>query len=389
MVTIGEGCFKDTWFERIEVPLSVESIGKEAFSYTLHKHVIIPRENNIKHYGTNIFKYSNINEFIIPNNIKTVPGAMFFSCPELKTVEITFATSIDRYAFYNCTKLERIIVPEGCKSLGNFTFTNSSIESITLPSSLNYIGECAFQDCKKLVSINIPEKVTEILTKTFSHCEKIKNISLCNIRLFGEFAFDSCISLTNVAVQNYAEYSYCCFNNCTSIQYLNIGPYSNVDLYSFQGCTSLKTVILKTYCRMSSYVFEKCNNICSLVLLRSIILESDTFDSRLENKISVYYLDEDFSVSSRLEIFIKDVTVFNNFTSTKFFSLTPARLSEIDMIEEIQSINNGSYINACDLFVMPIYENDRTANIQLGGRYYLPANPSILFLIAEFQRFIP
>lgn len=73
-------------------------------------------------------------------------------------------------AFYNCTALTSITLPEGLTSIGRNSFVSCSLASVTLPEGLTTIGDQAFQDCKSLTSITIPANVTEIGYGAFIDC---------------------------------------------------------------------------------------------------------------------------------------------------------------------------------------------------------------------------
>lgn len=62
---------------------------------------------------------------------------------------------IEHDAFCNDSALEAVIVPEGCKRIEERAFANSSITEVTLPKTITYIAEDAFQGCYNL-RINVP-----------------------------------------------------------------------------------------------------------------------------------------------------------------------------------------------------------------------------------------
>lgn len=79
--------------------------------------------------------------------------------------------------FYDCDNLENVTLSEGITSIGNpNNYTNRSgafenctnLNSIKLPSTLEYIGKDAFRGCTGLTSITIPDSVTSIERFAFS-----------------------------------------------------------------------------------------------------------------------------------------------------------------------------------------------------------------------------
>ncbi|MCQ2312149.1 MAG: leucine-rich repeat protein [Paludibacteraceae bacterium] len=74
------------------------------------------------------------------------------------------------WAFYECTALTSITLPEGLTSIGRNSFVSCSLASVTLPEGLTTIGDQAFQKCESLTSITIPANVTEIGYGAFINC---------------------------------------------------------------------------------------------------------------------------------------------------------------------------------------------------------------------------
>jgi len=86
-------------------------------------------------------------------------------------------TTIESYAFFNCSKLTEIELPEGLLEIKSWAFAFcENIEKIHFPESILGISSCVFTNCKKLTSVFIPKGLIDLCSDTFSDCSNLKEI---------------------------------------------------------------------------------------------------------------------------------------------------------------------------------------------------------------------
>ncbi|MBQ7353780.1 MAG: InlB B-repeat-containing protein, partial [Clostridia bacterium] len=79
--------------------------------------------------------------------------------------------SIGSYAFYNCTSLTSVTIPNSVTSIGDHAFHwCTSLTSVTIPNSVTSIGDYAFHLCTSLTSVTIGNSVTTIGSYAISGC---------------------------------------------------------------------------------------------------------------------------------------------------------------------------------------------------------------------------
>lgn len=88
-------------------------------------------------------------------------------------------TSIGSFAFYNCTNLTKITIPESITDIGYSAFYNCiNLTSIIISEGVHYIGSNAFANCKNLTSITIPSTVLSIESDTFWNNTSLLSINV-------------------------------------------------------------------------------------------------------------------------------------------------------------------------------------------------------------------
>jgi len=85
-------------------------------------------------------------------------------------------------AFWGCTSLTSINIPNGTRVLSNRAFLNcTSLKSIELPDTLEFIYEETFSNCTSLEFIIIPSSVKHIVNLAFENC--------CNLIILCESSY--------------------------------------------------------------------------------------------------------------------------------------------------------------------------------------------------------
>ena len=84
---------------------------------------------------------------------------------------------IDEYAFYRCSSLKNIILPNNLKTIGSYSFNGSKLVSVTIPDSVTYIGEVAFLNVP-FTSLDLGNGVITISNGAFKGSSKLDTITI-------------------------------------------------------------------------------------------------------------------------------------------------------------------------------------------------------------------
>ena len=86
-------------------------------------------------------------------------------------------TIIGDEAFYGCSGLTSITIPNSVTSIGSDAFSYcSGLTSVTIPNSVTSIGDKTFYNCSGLTSITIPNSVISIWEEAFANCSNLENL---------------------------------------------------------------------------------------------------------------------------------------------------------------------------------------------------------------------
>ena len=232
VTSIGDYTFSGcTSLTSIEIPNNVTSIGDSAFNNCSSlESITLPfignsrdatGKNGLFGYifgassytgGTETeqyYAYSSSATYYTPISLKTVVitdaaqisyGA-FYNCSNLKSITIPDSvTNIGRYAFKDCTGLTSIIIPVSVTSIGDSAFYNcTDLITVTMANNVEGIGTYAFYNCTNLIEIIIPDSVIRIGNSAFRECSNLTTITIGKgVKYLGNFAFYNTTALTTI-----------------------------------------------------------------------------------------------------------------------------------------------------------------------------------------------
>ena len=171
------------------------------YGYSI-KSVVI--ENGVTSIGSSAFwGCENLASITIPDNITTIGSYAFYNCTNLSSITMSpNIISIGNDAFYNTYFYNQSVNWDS----GALYIANNLIEvktSVTgaysIRNGTKVISACAFYECTNLTSVKLPESLITIGGNAFSYCKKLITITIpTSVTNIGNSAFSSCSSLEKV-----------------------------------------------------------------------------------------------------------------------------------------------------------------------------------------------
>jgi len=283
---------------QIDLPI-VEYIGDYAFSSNcrLDEVVINPQAD----IGRNIFKFSNN---IKKANLSGKYPLFYYFDEKSKIIDLTISKNCINNINRDNDYLEKLTIC--CENIGHWAFyNNQSLKTIKL--NIKEFGAWSFAYCNSLESVDIPSEVNYIEMNAFRYCLNLKRVDLRSASMvrFGANAFYSTNNDISFCVSSKEEYlksdlwqSYCnniiefheelsnlvltdaeeiCdfqYQNDLNITTLSIGnKVKKIGLGSFESCENLSEVNINLKeLDLDNWAFRNCRN------LKNIDLHSDVLN---------------------------------------------------------------------------------------------------------------
>ena len=218
---------------------------------------------------------------------------------------ITYSvTSIGGYAFYYCTGLKSVTIPNSVITIGESAFDGcKNLSSVTIANGVTSIGVVAFGMCTSLTSLTIPNSVTAIAESAFQGCSGLQSIVVdkgntvydsredCNaliktsdnklitgcmnttipnsITAIGSWAFFLCDGLTSINIPNSVTgIEQSAFWGCKNLVSINIpSSITEIEQISFAHCEALTSITIpNSVTTIGDQAFSGCIGLTSITI---------------------------------------------------------------------------------------------------------------------------
>ena len=272
--SVGSAAFSGcSGLRSVSIPKSVISIANNAFNGCNGiKSAVLPQAAVGKGAKT-LFpqSYAVVEDVRILDDVTTIRNSAFWPCSALKRVTIpNSVVSLDSSAFAGCSALGDVAIPDSVTSIGERAFFDcGGLTNVVIGAGVTAIGRDAFRNCGRIGSATLPQYVLD---------RGVKNVfpqsyaTLANVTILdgatqiGDFAFSGCTGLVSVTipkrVTSIGEYA---FSNCSGLTNIALSDsLTSIGEYAFSNCSGLTSLTIPAnVASIGSGAFSRCGGLVS------------------------------------------------------------------------------------------------------------------------------
>ena len=192
------------------------------------------------------------------SGVTSIKPYTFYNCASIKSISIPSTVEIIGEGAFFGTSVEELIIAEGTTTIKANAFENSnSLKSVTLPSTLTNVGNYAFLNTTNINYVNYTGTLDQWVGIGFTldtsnpvyysknlyiNGELIENAVIENAEAIGNYAFINCESLKNVYISDGVKtIGRSAFEHCSNLESIDL-PNTITHSYTdaFLGCSNLK-----------------------------------------------------------------------------------------------------------------------------------------------------
>jgi hypothetical protein len=255
------------------IMLSVTKIGDDVFAGSMKISSITISPDNKEFFVEDNAFASKTNErlimflgrdlmtYTVPKSIKIIGGYAFQDCVNLVSIDMTSVLTIEGYAFSGCIGL--MTVETSAETIGNNAFYMcTGLTSVSMPDAI-MIGGSAFSECENLLQVSMPS-VTTIGNRAFYGCAGLTAIDLSIVETVGDGAFQGCIGLTSVSMPDATTIGTNAFSGCGNLLQVLMPSAKSIGEFAFSECIGLTTVSMPEVITLKRAAFTNCTGLTTV-----------------------------------------------------------------------------------------------------------------------------
>ena len=366
--------YKDLYYcvggvSEVNVTLNTETIQQYAFLEQSHIKEIDLSHTKIHLIDAYAFhKSTSLETVILPNTIQNINSFCFGECSNLANVQFQEDNINKIYlatrAFYKCNKLTSISFPSNLTQFGDYTFTESSLQSVNFSknSIISEIPQFCFYLCDDLQSIVLPDSITLVRTQAFGMCTSLQSIAFgSGLNSIDSYAFSSCTKLDSIIFSEQTQLetiSTAAFSQCSSLTSFTIpDSVTKIDASVFQQCTNLIEIKASTNSNFSTSDGILYSKNSEILILCPCGKETATISSHIKN-----IGDNSFYGCQKLKTLVFEAdSSLESIGKNTFFECIA--LENVSFPDSLETIEEGAFEGCTNLEILEFGDNGQIQTI--------------------------
>ncbi|MBP5509305.1 MAG: leucine-rich repeat domain-containing protein, partial [Kiritimatiellae bacterium] len=217
---------------------------------------------------------SGLTSVTIPDSVTNIGYSAFHGCNEslFDTTTISGVKLVDGWAVDYTESLSGDLVLTGIRGIGDSAFEDcDGLTSVTIPDSVTSIGYRAFYGCSGLTSVTIPDSVTSIGDYAFSGCTGLADGD--GFVIVRGVLYDYVGEATEItipdSVTSIGEEAFWGCDRLTSVTIPD--SVTSIGEFAFEGCTGLESVTIGNgVTSIGAWAFSACDGLTSVEIPDSV-----------------------------------------------------------------------------------------------------------------------
>ena len=289
VVTIGRSVFRRSEIQTVSFPSTLTTVEDSAF-YGCDSISSIYLPDSVTNLGYAAFgSMDNLESIRIPASLEKTSSPFDHSGSNVEGgIQIEFGEGISAISaslFSGASGLKDVDIPSTVTQIGSAAFSDSSVQSITLPDGVELIDEFTFYDCSELTTVSTtagasgpagtvwPSALKEIGYRAFAYCDGVKDLVIPEgVTTVGQDAFAHIGGLESVSVPASLETAYGPFDGSGTdveggIRVSFADGMTSIPSSLFRGADGLKTIEIPTnITSIGTSVFASCSNLTDIFI---------------------------------------------------------------------------------------------------------------------------
>ncbi len=167
-------------------------------------------------------------------------------------IDGTPVTAIGERAFYGCTGLKQVDIPDSVTTIEKWAFEESGLTSIVIPDSVVEVGAEAFICCTDLTKATLPGNLKSLEANVFYGCTSLASVTLPEQLKIIEMGVFRETGLRKIVIPD-------------SVTYIGES--------AFSGCTELRSITLPTgITEITPFMLQGCSNLTSVDIPQNVTI---------------------------------------------------------------------------------------------------------------------